>query len=69
MSDNKANILLVEDDQNLGFVVQDALKRKGYTVHLCRDGKEGLKLCGRTACSLFWDMNGERNKGKRANGR
>ena len=28
---------------NLGFVVQDALKRKGYTVHLVRDGKEGLK--------------------------
>lgn len=43
MSQNKANILLVEDDQNLGFVIQDALKRKGYTVHLCRDGKEGLK--------------------------
>lgn len=42
MSD-KASILLVEDDQNLGFVVQDALKRKGYTVHLVRDGKEGLK--------------------------
>ncbi|WKZ65169.1 MAG: response regulator transcription factor [Flavobacteriales bacterium] len=40
---DKANILLVEDDQNLGFVVQDALKRKGYTVHLVRDGKEGLK--------------------------
>lgn len=39
----KATILLVEDDQNLGFVVQDALKRKGYTVHLVRDGKEGLK--------------------------
>lgn len=43
MSQNKATILLVEDDQNLGFVIQDALKRKGYTVHLCRDGKEGLK--------------------------
>ncbi|MCB9182958.1 MAG: response regulator transcription factor [Flavobacteriales bacterium] len=42
MSD-KATILLVEDDMNLGFVVQDALKRKGYTVHLVRDGKEGLK--------------------------
>lgn len=39
----KATILLVEDDMNLGFVVQDALKRKGYTVHLVRDGKEGLK--------------------------
>ncbi len=43
MTANKANILLVEDDQNLGFVIQDALKRKGYAVHLCRDGKEGLK--------------------------
>jgi DNA-binding response OmpR family regulator len=43
MTANKANILLVEDDQNLGFVIQDALKRKGYGVHLCRDGKEGLK--------------------------
>jgi DNA-binding response OmpR family regulator len=40
---DKASILLVEDDQNLGFVIQDALKRKGYNVHLCRDGKEGLK--------------------------
>lgn len=43
MSDTKATILLVEDDLNLGFVIQDALKRKGYVVHLCRDGKEGLK--------------------------
>ena len=43
MSQYKATILLVEDDQNLGFVVQDALKRKGYAVHLCRYGKEGLK--------------------------
>src|SRR5690606_21730713 len=43
MSEPKATLLLVEDDQNLGFVVQDALKRKGYTVHLARDGKEGLR--------------------------
>lgn len=40
---DKGAILLVEDDQNLGFVIQDALKRKGFQVHLCRDGKEGLK--------------------------
>lgn len=43
MSEHKPTILLVEDDQNLGFVIQDALKRSGYNVHLCRDGKEGLK--------------------------
>ena len=39
----KLNILLVEDDFNLGLVVQDTLKREGYHTHLCRDGKEGLK--------------------------
>ncbi len=43
MTDRKETILLVEDDQNLGFVIQDSLKRKGYTVHLSRDGKDGLK--------------------------
>ncbi len=43
MSDSKGSILLVEDDPNLGFVIQDALSRKGYIVHLCRDGKEGLR--------------------------
>ncbi|HMN05304.1 MAG TPA: response regulator transcription factor [Flavobacteriales bacterium] len=41
-SEAKATLLLVEDDENLGFVVQDALGRHGYAVHLFRDGKEGL---------------------------
>ena len=35
-------ILLVEDDSNLGFVIQDTLRMQGYKVHLCPDGKEGL---------------------------
>lgn len=39
----KASILLVEDDFNLGLVIQDFLSIEGYQVHLCRDGKEGLK--------------------------
>jgi DNA-binding response OmpR family regulator len=42
MSD-KARILLVEDDFNLGFVIQDTLKASGYSVNLCKDGKEGLQ--------------------------
>ncbi|MGV9011717.1 MAG: response regulator transcription factor [Flavobacteriales bacterium] len=41
-NDEIAKILLVEDDENLGFVVQDSLRRKGYGVHLSRDGKDGL---------------------------
>lgn len=39
----KLNILLVEDDTNLGFVIQDTLKSEGYNVFLCLDGVEGLK--------------------------
>lgn len=39
---NSGLILLVEDDLNLGFVVQDILKSEGFRVHLCKDGKEGL---------------------------
>lgn len=42
MSDSRARILLVEDDFNLGFVIQDLLKLEGYQVSLAKDGKEGL---------------------------
>lgn len=41
--DRKIKILLVEDDFNLGFVIQDQLKSEGYDVHLCTDGVEGLQ--------------------------
>jgi DNA-binding response OmpR family regulator len=36
-------ILLAEDDNNLGFVVKDNLKSKGYNVTLCEDGEIALK--------------------------
>lgn len=50
--EHKATLLLVEDDENLGFVVQDALKRRGYTVHLFRDGKECLQHFNRNLYDL-----------------
>lgn len=38
------SILLVEDDPNLGLVLQEYLQIKaGYNVKLCKDGEEGLK--------------------------
>ncbi|MBI3142032.1 MAG: response regulator transcription factor [Bacteroidetes bacterium] len=37
------NILLVEDDFNMGELVKDALEENNFTVTLCRDGKEGLR--------------------------
>ena len=36
-------ILLVEDDTNLGGVLQEYLSIKGYTVELSRDG-DGLTV-------------------------
>lgn len=37
-------ILVVEDEQEIGSLVSDYLKRERYHVHLARDGKEGLEL-------------------------
>jgi len=45
-------ILLVEDDMNLGFVIQDTLKIEGFRVHLCKDGKEGLMQFNREKYDL-----------------
>ena len=35
------SILLVEDDENLGYLLTENLKMKGYSAVLCRDGNEG----------------------------
>ncbi|SFC39470.1 DNA-binding response regulator, OmpR family, contains REC and winged-helix (wHTH) domain [Flexibacter flexilis DSM 6793] len=38
---NKATILLVEDDVNLGFVIKDTLEEEGFAVTHCPDGAAG----------------------------
>ncbi len=44
MSDNSTyRILLVEDDENLGFVVNDLLEMEGYSVRWEKDGEAGTK--------------------------
>ncbi|CAG5085733.1 response regulator transcription factor [Parvicella tangerina] len=50
--DKEIKILLVEDDLNLGFVIQDNLKQAGYKVHLSQDGKEGLNAFNEEAYQL-----------------
>ncbi len=42
MVDRKLNILLVEDDLNLGFLLVEFLESQGMQVKLYRDGKSGL---------------------------
>ena len=43
MPKEKAKILLVEDDLNLGFVIKDSLDSLGYKVNLFTDGKSGYQ--------------------------
>lgn len=38
---NKPNLLVVEDDPNLGDILKEYLEMKGYQPTLCRDGEEG----------------------------
>jgi DNA-binding response OmpR family regulator len=36
-------ILLIEDDPNLGFILQENLELQGYAVERCADGEAGLQ--------------------------
>src|ERR1700676_3231109 len=46
-------ILLVEDDPNLGMLLQDYLQLKGkFEVVLCSDGEEGLHAFTKTSYDL-----------------
>ncbi|MGY6745003.1 MAG: response regulator transcription factor [Cecembia sp.] len=38
---SKSRLLVVEDDPNLGDILQEYLSMKGYDTTLCRDGEEG----------------------------
>lgn len=37
------NLLIVEDDLNLGFLLLDYLEEEGYNAKLCKDGLAGLE--------------------------
>lgn len=45
----KARILMAEDDNNLGFVLQDHLEERDYEVDRALDGEEALKLFSENA--------------------
>ena len=62
--DKKAHILLAEDDNNLGFVVQDNLMVSGFKVTLCCDGEEALKAFANNSFDLcILDVNMPRKDG------
>jgi two-component system response regulator (stage 0 sporulation protein F) len=38
-------VLLVEDDENLSFVLQERLKSEGYETRIAKDATEGYSIC------------------------
>lgn len=49
----KVKILLVEDDPNLSYVIQDYLEMQNYETMLCKDGEEGLMEYRRSSYDLL----------------
>jgi two-component system response regulator VicR len=52
-SPGRGRVLLLEDDPNLGFILQEHLQLEGFEVTLCADGVEGLKAYRKGACILL----------------
>jgi len=46
-------LLLVEDDQNLSFILKENLEDLGYTVYLVRKGEDALQLLEERTISLI----------------
>ena len=42
MTNNQINILIVEDDKNMGFLLLENIRIDGYNATLCINGEEGL---------------------------
>jgi len=45
-------LLLVEDDENIGFIVQDQLSKMGYEVVRCTSAKEGIVELGKSTFDI-----------------
>ena len=52
MPNQKYNILLAEDDLNLGVLLVDYLETEGFAVKLCKDGELALKAF----CNATFDL-------------
>jgi DNA-binding response OmpR family regulator len=52
MSKEKLNILLAEDDLNLGMLLVDYLETEGFRVKLCKDGELALKAFQHTVFDI-----------------
>lgn len=47
------DILIIEDNPELGILVRDHLRKNGYTAELCHDAESGLELLEREEFRLI----------------
>lgn len=52
MQKSKKQILLLEDDTNLGFILTEHLEMNGFAVQLCNNGVDGLSVFRKNKFSL-----------------
>jgi DNA-binding response OmpR family regulator len=48
----RRSLLLLEDDRNLGMILQEHLELNGFSVRLCTNGEDGLKAYRKGAFDL-----------------
>jgi DNA-binding response OmpR family regulator len=46
------NILIVEDDDNLGYLLRENLESRGFLVSTCTDGKQGIRMFNQQSFNL-----------------
>lgn len=46
-------ILIIEDDEDIVFLLQTIMERENYKVHVAYNGKDGLKMIGETKPDLI----------------
>lgn len=44
ITNSSPKILIVEDDENLGYLLKENLETKGFLVSVCSDGKKGIRM-------------------------
>ena len=55
-TDEKLNLLLCEDDENLGMLLREYLQAKGYQTMLCVDGEAGYRAFTQNKFDLARDI-------------
>ncbi len=52
MPEQKVKVVVIDDEKDLGFLIQEILRKEGYEVFLTDDPQEGKEICVRESPQL-----------------